>query len=211
MQCEAVAPLGQEMSEETLKRFDWYIVAQVHQLSRHYPTVMQSSVVDLEIDELAQCVRIKLWQALAKRDIHYPYAYIKLMVRNEFIDRIRRQKPVVLLPTYEEFVQNQVPGVLDRYVPDPADELEQREETSARLREIVQAVLALPPRQRFAMICLLRDRVDNLVQLVEAFKAYKVDIEGIGWPVDKEEKQLLQASLVPARKTIAKNMRGRKF
>ncbi|HEY3993763.1 MAG TPA: hypothetical protein VGM01_12920, partial [Ktedonobacteraceae bacterium] len=62
---------------------------------------------------------------------------------------------------------------------------------------------------RFAMICLLRDRVDNLTQLVEAVKMYKVDIEGIRWPIGKEEKQLLQASLGPARKTIAKNMKSR--
>jgi hypothetical protein len=56
------------------------------------------------------------------------------------------------------------------------------------------------------MLCSLKERVDDLKQLVEAFKAYKLDIQAIQWPAGKAEKQLLHASLVPAKKTLAKSL-----
>ena len=203
------APIhGQETCEDILKRFDHYIITQVQRLKRSYPPNIHESVKDLELDELIQCVRIKFWQALEKREIRYPAAYIKLIVRNEFINMLRRQKPLVPLPgDEEECMQSEMGIMLDRQAPDPAEEAEQREEARTRLKEVTRAVLALPPRQRFAMLCTLRERVDDLAQLTEAFKVYKVDIEAVRWPANKAEKQLLKASLIPAKKTIEKGLK----
>lgn len=197
----------QETCEDTLKRFDYYIISQVQRLKCSYPLTIHEAVKDLELDELAQCVRIKFWQALEKREIRYPAAYIKLIVRNEFINMLRRQKPLISLPGDEECIQGELGIWQDQHAPDPAEEAEQREAANTRLKEVIRAVLALPPRQRRAMLCALRERVDDLAQLSEAFKAHKVDIEAMRWPTNQAEKQLLKASLIPAKKTIEKGLK----
>lgn len=207
MESETSLPLKSQMCETILERFDRYIVTQVHHLllSRNCPS--GSAGLDLEIDELVQRVRIKFWQALERRHIRYPYAYIRLIVQSEFVDMIRRQKPFLLLLTEEEWSHIEVEASSDLNIPNPVDEVEQQVEACIRLDETIRNVLNLPPRQQFAMICSLRDRVDDPVQLINAFKAHRIDIEAIQWPAERAEKQLLQASLAPARRTLAKNMK----
>lgn len=208
MQYESTTCLKQDMLSSRIECFDQYIVAHVHRFKPHYASIVHPAVLDLEIDELTQRVRIKFWQALEKRDIHYPAAYIRLIIRNEFVNIVRRQKSLLPLPDSEECLYSDAVIPKDQPASDPADEVEQKEAAIICLRKVVQAVLALPPRQRFAMICMLRERVDDLAQLTAAFKACKVDIEPIRWPTNKMERQLLQASLVPARRAIAKNMQS---
>src|SRR5438874_2231976 len=96
---------------------------------------------------LVRC-RIKCWQALEKRVIHHPHAYIQLIVRSEFIDMLRKQKLVSPLPTDEEWANSEFHKQCSWNIPDPAEEVEQQLETAARLKEIIQAVLELPARQR---------------------------------------------------------------
>ena len=209
MQLVTSLPPKQEICEAILIRFDRYIVTQVNHYKRHFPFVAQTAVLDLEIDELVQHVRIKFWRALERRHIRYPHAYIKHIIKSEFVDMSRRQKPFLPLPTDDEWSYNVAGVSVVRNMPDPTDEVEQQVEAFGCLNETIQAVLGLPPRQQLALICSLRDRVDDLVQLINAFKAYRIDIEGIQWPTEKAEKQLLQASLTPARKTLAKKMKER--
>jgi DNA-directed RNA polymerase specialized sigma24 family protein len=190
-----------------LRRLDGYIVSQVHRLGRYYSRDIHPAVLDLELDEVIQRVRIKLWQALEKRDIRYPYAYVKLIIQSEFIDMTRRQKPYLSLSIDEELTHAEVEiAAAARHMADPAETVAQRMDASTCLKEMIQAVLALPPRQQYAMICSLKEHVDDLRQLIEAFKAYKMDIQAIQWPAGKAEKQLLHASLVPAKKTLAKSL-----
>lgn len=207
---ETASTSRREMCEATLKRLDGYIVTQVHRLGCYYSRDIHPAVLDLEFDEIIQRVRIKLWLALEKRDIYYPSAYIKLIIQSEFIDMTRRHKPYISLPTDEELAHNEV-EITARCISDPAETIVQQVDAFNCLKDMIQAVLALPPRQQFAIICSLKERVDDLRQLIKAFKAYKVDIQAIQWPAEKAEKQLLQASLVPAKKALAKNMlRGTK-
>src|SRR6266566_1776676 len=79
----------QETSEEILKRLDWYIVGQVQHLRRSSLLDTRNAIQNLDTDELVQRVRIKFWQALERREIHHPHAYIQLIVRSEFIDMVR--------------------------------------------------------------------------------------------------------------------------
>ena len=202
---EAVAASRRDFCEMTLRRLDGYIVCRVHRLGRYYARDIHPAVLDLELDEVIQRVRIKLWQALEKRDIHYPYAYIKLIIQSEFIDMTRRQKPSLSLSLDEELNHAEV-EIAARHVADPAETVAQQMDASICLKEMIQAVLALPPRQQYAMICSLKERVDDLRQLIEVFKAYKMDIQAIQWPAGKAENQLLHASLVPAKKTLAKSL-----
>jgi DNA-directed RNA polymerase specialized sigma24 family protein len=205
MHYEAAATARKDNCEAVLRHLDGYIISQVHRLGCQYARNIRPEVLDLELDEIIQRVRIKLWQAIEKREIRYPYAYIKLIVQSEFIDMIRRQKPCLWLSIDKE----QTCAELERavwHMADPAETVAQEMDSSTCLKEMIQAVLALPPRQQFAMICLLKERVDDLRQLIEAFKAYKMDIQAIQWPAGKAEKQLLHASLVPAKKALAKRL-----
>jgi len=188
-----------------LNHLDGYIVSQVHRLGRCYSRDIHPAVLDLELDEVIQRVRIKFWQALEKREIYYPYAYIKLIIQSEFIDMKRRKRPYLSLSIDEELTQSEV-EIAAQHMADPAETIVQQMDASTCLKEMIQAVLALPPRQQYAMICSLKDRVDDLKQLTEAFKAYKMDIQAIQWPAGKAEKQLLYASLAPAKKTLAKSL-----
>ena len=202
---QAVAASRRDICEGTLRRLDGYIISRVHRLGRCYSRDIHPAVLDLELDEIIQRVRIKLWQALEKRDIHYPYAYIKLIIQSEFIDMKRRKKPYLSLSTDEGLIHDEV-EITARHMADPAETMAQEIDASTCLKEMTQAVLALPPRQQYAIICSLKERVDDLRQLIEAFKEQKMDIQAIEWPAGKAEKRLLHASLVPAKKTLAKSL-----
>ncbi len=97
-----------DSSGATLQRFDAYIVSQVHQIGYNYSRTVQPSVLDLELDEVIQLVRIKFWQALGKRNIRYPYAYIKLIIQSQFIDMIRYQRRYELVSLNEEFTHSSI-------------------------------------------------------------------------------------------------------
>jgi DNA-directed RNA polymerase specialized sigma24 family protein len=201
----AAAVSRRDACEMCLHHLDGYIVSQVHRLGHCYSRDFHPAVLDLELDEIIQRVRIKFWQALEKRDIHYPHAYIKLIIQSEFIDMRRRKKGYSSLPIDEELIQAEV-EIAGQGMTDPAETMMQQMDTSICLKELIQAVLALPPRQQYAMICSLKDRVDDLKLLTEAFKAYKMDIQAIQWPAGNAEKRLLYASLAPAKKAVAKSL-----
>ncbi len=203
MQDTVVATTQREMSNAILKRYDMYIVSQVHQIGYSYAHNIHSSVLDLELDDIMQQVRIKFWRALERETIHYPYAYIKLIIQSQFIDMLRRQKHHLFLSLDDELIHDEI-EIGASPIADPAEIVVQQMDVSSSLQEMIKAVLALPPRQRYAMICLLKERVDDLRGLIEAFGANKMDIQTIRWPAEKAEKQLLQASLVPAKKRLAR-------
>ena len=196
-----------DMCDMFLNRLDGYIISQVHRLGHCFARDVHPAVLDLELDEIIQRVRIKFWQALEKRDIQYHRAYIKLIVQSEFIDMQRRKKSYLFLSIDEERTRAEV-EIAAQHMADPAEMMIQQLETSNCLKEMIQAVLALPPRQQYAMICSLKERADDLKQLTEAFKAYKLDIQAIQWPARKAEKRLLYASLAPAKKTLANASRS---
>jgi DNA-directed RNA polymerase specialized sigma24 family protein len=200
---EAVATTERDIYEATLHCFDTYIISQVHRLGYYYARNVHPAVLDLELDEVVQRVRIKFWQALEKRNICYPYAYIKLIIQSEFIDMTRRQKRHMALSLDEEL--DALEDEID-ILSDPVEVVVQQVDASTSLKRMIRAVLALPPRQQYAMICSLEERVDDLRQLTEAFKLHKMDIQSIQWPVGKAENQLLHASLIPAKKTLAKRL-----
>ena len=203
MQDTVAATTQKEMSDAILKRYDAYIVAQVHQIGYFYRQTIHPGVLDLELDDIMQLARIKFWRALEKGTIHYPYAYIKLIIQSLFIDMLRRQKHRLYLSLDDELTHDKIEIDIQR-VADPAETVVQQMEASSSLQEAIRAVLALPPRQQYAMICSLKERVDDLRQLIEVFQANEMDIQAIRWPAEKAEKQLLQASLVPAKKRLAR-------
>ena len=186
-----------------LFQYDPYLVKQVHDCMRLHPDVIRPELLDLETDELTQRVRIKFWHALEDKYIEYPKTYLKRIVHSEFIDLVRRIKPhyTLDLPVDEEGELYQGHMLITPSVgmADPAVEYEEQVKATERMQEVVEAVMTLPVRQQHALICDMRDRVDDLEALTKAFKERKANIEQWQWPEQKQEKLLLRASLAYAR------------
>lgn len=188
-----------EHSETILQMIDSYLVVQANKLMNLYTRYKYGSADTLEVDELIQRVRIKLWKILEKKEINNLYPYVRRTVYNEFIDMKRQQK--LVWPLSEE--SEQIEGA-----DDPASEFIQKIESTLFLHSIARMVLALPPRQRQSMLCMLHDRLNEMAQLQAVFYKYDIDLEAELWPTDKTEKRLLVASLSVARQKLAQKRRN---
>ena len=188
-----------EHSETILQTIDSYLVAQASKLVSLYTKHNYGWQDTLEIDELIQRVRIKLWRILEKKEIDNLFPYVRRAVYNEFIDMKRQQK--VVWPLSEE--SEQLEGAAD-----PAYEFIQNIERTLFLHSIARMVLALPPRQRQSMLCMLHDRLNEMAQLQTVFDIYHINLEAELWPTDKIEKRLLIASLSVARQKLAQKRRN---
>src|SRR5581483_10847415 len=117
--------------EELLEHNEQFIISQARELMRRNPHIAHADVLELEIDELIQCVRIKFWQVLKEgRQIEYSSAYIKRIIYSEFLDMIRWKKAhrSLHLPVDEE--RELYPGNLlitvGEGMADPAEVVEQQ-------------------------------------------------------------------------------------
>jgi len=113
----------------------------------------------------------------------------------ERLDRAAEAKKALL----ERFRSAPKPG-------DPAYELEQSLAVEERMEMTADAVQSLHSRQQRAIICSLKERVDDAIHLKNALAARHIDVETIVWPDNKADKQLLKASISAARKNIAQFM-----
>lgn len=207
-------PMSQELGSDIAKRleeFDPYIIKQGEAFGRSYSYIAHPEVLNLEVKEIIQRVRIKLWETLQREhSIAHHKSYIKKMIHNAFIDASRRQRKFsmpLILDEYGE-IEGRVLTPQSNYIVDPASIVEQRIEADTLVNNVVEAITHLPERQQRAMVCFLRERVDDLSQLDSTFKAYKLNVEATTWPLKTTEKQLLKASIPPARKGILKYLVG---
>jgi len=194
--------------EEILVRLDPYIVASVENMARRSSNIARPEVVDLEIDEITQRVRIKFWGALKEKPIAYPRAYIRTIVNNEFNDIPRKRKAPLPLPADEDGeIQLGNTLVAEREgMSDPAYEFELEEGLNDWMALAAQAIAHLSPRQKHAMICLLKEQIDNRIQLVEAFERHRVNIDDFAWPDNEADEIRLKASIYAARHNIAQRI-----
>lgn len=193
---------GDFSTEELLEQHDPYIVALARkQVPRN---ITSPETLADDIDELAQNTRIRLWMSLQKGSIANPRAYIRSIVYTEAVNMVRRHKPAFQLPLddYGELYQGRLLLSPGEGMQDPSVELEEEEMTTEFIQTTVDAVLKLPPRQQQAMICSLKDQLDNILTLVESFRDKQVDIESMHWPEEKDEAQRLYASLSIAWKKL---------
>ena len=189
-----------------LRQNDDYIVALAREkVPRH---IVSPEMLDLEIHELAQRSRIKLWRALQKNRITNIKPYIKCIVRSESVDMVRRYKPHLPLPVDEdgELFQGNALLAPGEGMQDPLYELEQKEMAEEYITQAVDVLRSFPPCQRQVMICSLKDQVDDVSTLTKAFKKFEIDV--VSWPSEKEEVIKLKASLSAARKKLRSNLSG---
>jgi len=194
--------------QEILVRFDPYIVMLVRNKASNSSNIARSEVLDLEIDEIIQSVRIQFWQALLKKKIEHHRAYLRSIVSNEFNDIGRRRKTPLPLPIDEdgELYMGNVLLSESNELADPATAFEKEEELDNLMELTAQVVHDLPPRMKLAMINHLKDQVDNLILLTEAFEKYNVTIKTMKWPDDPVDSKRLKASLSPARHMISRRV-----
>ncbi len=189
-------------------RFDSYIVMLVEKKACGSSNIARPEVLDLEIDEIIQRVRIKFWKALLTKEIEYHKAYIRSIVSNEFNDIGRRRKAPLPLPTDEdgELYMGNVLLSESRELADPAVAFEEEEAMDDLMELTARVVTNLPSRMKHAMINHLKDKVDNLIRLTEAFEKYEVNIKTIKWSDDPADTKRLKASISPARRIIARRV-----
>ena len=194
--------------EEILVRFDSYIVMLVQKKACSSSNIARPEVLDLEIDEIIQRVRIKFWKALLTKEIEYHKAYIRSIVSNEFNDIGRRRKAPLPLPIDEdgELYMGNVLLSESRELADPAVAFEKEEEMDDLMELTAHMVTDLPSRMKHAMINHLKDKVDNLIRLTEAFAKHEVNIKTIKWSDDPADTKRLKASISPARHIIARRV-----
>jgi DNA-directed RNA polymerase specialized sigma24 family protein len=188
--------------EEILQGCDAYIVALARaKLPRTgLPLVLLAD----EREDLAQRVRIKLWQTLQTRHVLNLKAYIRCMVFTEVIDLLRRRRAPLLLPLEDaaESCWQDVSAAALKDTDDPASQIEQEEALADLSKQVATALLHLPPRQFQAMICALKDRLDDVLPLLDALQKSGVKIDEIDWPQANHEVKNWQASLSIARKKL---------
>ncbi|MBA2395826.1 MAG: sigma-70 family RNA polymerase sigma factor [Ktedonobacteraceae bacterium] len=187
-----------DTNEAILEDVDGFIIVQARKLMGWHLIAGHAELDTLEVDELIQRVRIKLWKMLEKGPILHPYSYARRIVYSEFIDMKRQQKQLLPLPDEE----NDGFYPLKSHMADPADEVIQSMEVSSLLQQLAQMLMDLPPRQQTAMICHLYHQVDDLGQLRSVLTKYGLDRKMIEWPEEKTARRTLLASLLVARQKL---------
>jgi RNA polymerase sigma factor (sigma-70 family) len=200
---ETSVGIGLDAIERILEDYNSYILTLARQAVIRSAT--RAEVLDMEIDEIAQMTRVKLWQTLQKTRVDNLKAYIRRIAHNEAINRIRQQhKEVIPLPVDEqnEVSQEYTPLSQSESILDPVTIFEQKEAVAECTRKLITLVIQLPHRQQQAMICSLKERHDDPASLARSFKLAGKEIASYNWPGDKVDENRLRASLSFTRKRL---------
>lgn len=176
-------------------------------ISRTSPDLIPFEERPAVIEDVTENALIKLWlNTRSPGKIASPKGYAYRTVHSASIDEIRRRKrkPTVSLPLDQdgEVLQGKVLLSVHQGMRDPAAEYELKE----FLTEVIDEVVDLPTKQRYGMICVLKDEIGDTFPLAEIFLAQGIDIGPINWPEDPKELQRLRSLL-----TVARNKLREKF
>lgn len=166
--------------------------------------IVRRGTEEMEAEDLAQHTLIKLWEEMQKKTITHYRAYARSILHNAAMDMARRARPAGQLPLNEhgELSGGQVLCTGIEVADDPMSQIERQDTLVCSIRMMVNDVLQLPPQQRRAMICELKDQIADLLPIAEAFWERGVDIRVINWSQDQRELHSQRVSLAVARKKL---------
>lgn len=172
--------------------------------------IILSGEIATEIDDLAQNIRLKLWQALQKREIHNVKSYIRAIAYNEGINIVRLQEPTMRIITNEEGELPQACALVaaGQEVYDPTQNIEVEEMLGSYKSNLTENVVKLPKQQQRAMINSLKDQIADMLPLVDMFLPHGIDVESLAWPEAENELRSSRVSLSVARKKLRISMKG---
>ena len=190
-------------TNEWLEEHDLYIRSQARAQVNRKRNMLHPDAREMEIDDLAQQTRIKIWLGQQKTTISNPKAYIRRVVHNESVTMIRQYKPTTSLPVDEEGELYACESLFhSTATQDPSGVIEQEEAEQFYRRETVHAISTLPTRQRQAMLCALKERVDDLLAWHNMCKDYNINMDVIEWPKNGKALQSMRSSLSAARNKL---------
>jgi DNA-directed RNA polymerase specialized sigma24 family protein len=200
----SVVQHGKPGAEALLTEYDLYIRKQARRYMQNAARLAHPDVLDMEVDELAQKIRIKIWRAGQKQHISNPKAYISRIAHNEFISMVRQHRPISQLPLDEEgeLYQGDVVSTFSQEGQDPADEVEQADSNRYYLHKTVDAIVTLPQQQQRAMLYALKEKLDDMYTFKRACRAYNIDVEALHAPRSVGELQAMRSSTTIARKKL---------
>ena len=191
-----------EEINEILVQYDGFIQ---HLARKNVPrNVISAEEIDMEIDDLVQTTRFKLWLALQKREIHNVKNYIRGIMRNEVVTTVRQHEPTTRLVMNDEGELPQTSTVLvaSKESYDPVAYAEQEEVLTCYSSKLTQHIVPLPPQQRRAILCALKEQIADLLPLADMFQPYGIDVEHLDWPEAENELRSSRVSLSIARKKL---------
>lgn len=189
--------------EEILEQYDGYIKFTALKFVTYIRKYTHADVTDLEIDELVQLTRVKLWQALLQKKIVNLKGYIRRIVHNESVS-MGRKRMLYPLPEDEEreLYQGEILVKVGTDMDDPALEMEQKEMAAHYVKHCVCAALSLPECQKRAFLLSLRDRLDDIIMLADTCRLYNVDLATITGPTNAQELHSTRSSISIARRKV---------
>lgn len=196
--------MSDSLTTHDLKQLYLYIQAEVRGYLFQIRANVPPELLKDEIDELTQVAWFKFWEISQRKQITYRRAYISKIVHSLVIDTARRYRSTARLSfdEYGEVTQGRIISPLSEEMLDPALEFEQKETRYYQFEEIVKDIVSLPPCQRRAIICQVKDRVEDIQFLADEFKKYGIAIDRIHWQNGKRAAQASRASLSIARKKM---------
>ncbi len=193
---------------DLIEQLDRYIVTRVTREMTHNPAFAHSPSLDLEIDDVVQQIRIKLWYAVQKQVLRSPRAYIARMISTTLVDLLRSREPTFRLFLDEEgepyagypFIE---PG---EGMDDPEYEVSQEATLRELLVEILHHLQTFPLRQQVALLGALRERIDDLESLDSLLQRMGFPQTAFTKPEDIMPRHQLKPSLSAARRRLAQEL-----
>lgn len=192
--------------EEILVWCDPYI--RIYALKFVPRNACHNDTIDLDVDEIAQITRIKLWHMLQSQTIANLKAYAKRISFNEGVNMVRGSHGCLPLQMSEdgELIQGGLIGCKEQKN-NPEALLEEQERIDELITIVADMIAGMRTcqRQQQATICHLKEKWDDFPRLAAALKSRDIDSD-VTYPEERNARQKLQSSYTPAKRKLAERL-----
>ena len=164
--------------------------------------VCRRDILD-EADELAQKIRIKLWEMLQKQTIANPRAYTGYIAFHQAVNMVRDYDGCLSLQINEdgEIAKGCLVGRREE-INNPEAMLEEQEILDELITAMADTIAEMHLHQQRATICRLKEKMDDFSRLAAALQARNID-STVEYSKESAARQKLQSSYPPAKRKLA--------